>query len=340
MKKTMVVLTAFMLSCSLVYSQEADGLGPGAELTVVPRLDLNPQIPFGSGGSNDLTLGDSSFYTLFDGTLTPWLSFSVCNHWLSTSPGDLYRETFFRSDTVNWNDWMYLAFTPGNWTFTLGKDTMTIGGWEFDDNDYLLHNVLCSGMWQNLSCYQWGLKAGWTTPDEGSTFSFQWSTSPYGRRPFADGLFNYSLQWLGEYGPLSTNWAVTAVGNGEDTCVVPRRYTWLVGLGERLDAGDFSFIFDWYSRVGDPEQVLRRGNTFLLTAQYAPSESLEFLLKGGIETGPDTATRFGGAAVHWYPLRGSRDLRVHGVAGVNPRLWDNALSLTVGLLYTLHLSTR
>ena len=69
--KKLVVFAASMLSCFLVYSQEADDSGRSVGLSFIPRIDL-------STGS---TLGDSSFYTLVEGDINEYFSFSICNHW-------------------------------------------------------------------------------------------------------------------------------------------------------------------------------------------------------------------------------------------------------------------
>ena len=93
----------------------------------------------------DFTFGDSSLYSLFEGDITPWLSFSVCNHWASFGLNDsgkldtdaiktLYKNTGI-CDDVNWVDWAYATVSFGNFGLSLGKQSMTFGGFEFDAYD-------------------------------------------------------------------------------------------------------------------------------------------------------------------------------------------------------------
>ncbi|MBR5257234.1 MAG: hypothetical protein IKV62_10735 [Bacteroidales bacterium] len=340
MKRLLVVCAASLLPCFLVSAQEADNSGRSVELSVIPRLDLNPTFSTVKGGGAEFTLGNTSLYSLFEGNLTENLSFSVCNHWAAfdsvqdvlASTTDLYKGTLY-SDTTNWLDWANLTYTFGNFALTVGKDMVTTGGLEFDDYDFEVHPALVSSFWQNFSCYQWGAKLAFTTPAESDAISFQFTTSPFGERPFASKLFNYSVEWRGEHGPLETIWSATAVGNEGE-------YQPIFALGQRLNFDSWTVGFDAFSVVGDEEDILRKGITLMPSVTFSPSEKFDILAKGGyenyaLETVEDGSVKrlWGGLACHWYPLRDSRDLRVHAVAA-----YDNStslVSLTLGLLYNI-----
>ena len=81
--KKLVVLAASILLCTLAQAQGADDSGASAGITIVPRIDFNPVF---SGSDKEVTLGNSSLYSLFEGNISENLSFSVCNHWLSSEP--------------------------------------------------------------------------------------------------------------------------------------------------------------------------------------------------------------------------------------------------------------
>ena len=338
MKRLLVVCAAALLPCFLVSAQEADNSGRSVELSVIPRLDLNPVFFTEDGGGGEFTLGNTSLYSLFEGNITENLSFSVCNHWAAfdtvrdgffDSTKQLYQSTLY-SDNTNWVDWAYLTYSVGNFAFTIGKDMVTTGGLEFDDYDFEVHPSLVSSFWQNFSCYQWGAKAAFTTPSEGDTFSFQFSTSPYGERPFASGLFNYSLEWRGEHGPLETIWSATAMG------VDKGKFQPVFTLGQRLNFDTFSVGLDAFSIVGDELDILRKGITLMPVVTFSPSEKVTLLAKGGYEKyafeGEYLSFQrwWGGLAFHWFPIE---NLRVHAVAS-----YDHAfsfVSLTAGLLYNI-----
>ena len=94
MKKYLLSIAALLLGL-LAHSQEADDLGNYAEVSIIPRLDVNPIF----GNEPDFTLGNSSLYTLFEGSASEHFSWTVAAHLLSGSTfktflsesGDLYR---------------------------------------------------------------------------------------------------------------------------------------------------------------------------------------------------------------------------------------------------------
>lgn len=349
MKRLLVVCAAALLPCFLVSAQEADNSGRSVELSVIPRLDLNPVFFTDEGGGGEFTLGNTSLYSLFEGNITENLSFSVANHWAAfdsvhdffSSTKTLYQNTLYSYDT-NWLDWAYLTYSFGQFAVSLGKDMITTGGLEFDDYDFEVHPALVSTYWHELACYQWGGKFAFTTPSEGDTFSFQFSTSPFGDRPFASGLFNYSLEWRGEHGPLETIWSATAFGTA------PGKYQPVFALGQRLNFDSITVGLDAFSVVGDEDEeentLLRKGITLMPSVLYSPSDSFDILAKGGYENySLETVLKddpvkhwWAGLALHWYPLKDSQDLRVHAVAVYRP---GNELfmpvSLTLGVLYTI-----
>ena len=347
MKRLLVVCAAALLPCFLVSAQEADNSGRSVELSVIPRLDLNPVFSTEKGGGTEFTLGNTSLYSLFEGNITENLSFSVANHWASfdsvhdffASTKDLYAYTL-HSDSTNWLDWAYLTYSVGNFAFTLGKDMITTGGLEFDDYDFEVHPALVSGYWHELACYQWGGKVAWTAPSESDSFSLQMTTSPFGERPFASKLFNYSFEWRGEHGPLETIWSATAIGTA------PGKFQPVFSLGQRLNFNDLSIGLDAFSVVGDEDEeentLLHKGITVMPSILFSPSSSFDILAKGGYENfslntildDEPIQQWWAGLAFHWYPLKDSQDLRIHAVAVYRP---GNELfmpvSLTLGVLY-------
>ena len=326
MKRLLVVCAAALLPCFLVSAQEADNSGTGVGLSVIPRLDLSPQIIDGKG---DFTLGNSSLYSLFEGDLTEHLSFSVANHWLSDEPKYLYQNTF-HSDDVNWLDWAYLTYTADRWDFSLGKDMVTTGGLEFDDYDFEVHLPLTSTLWNFFACYQWGGKVGYTLPSGNDAFHVQFTTSPFGEKPFKSGLFNYSLEWRGTHGIVETIWSATAVQTDDD------RFFPLVSLGQRFDLGDWTVGLDLTNGSCMSDDLVS-GLIAMPSVSYSPSESVEIFAKGGWETVFDNGDNFawGGAGVHWYPVD---NLRIHALAAYNDL--TRTVTLSAGLLYNLTFKLR
>lgn len=328
-------MAVVMLSCASIQAQEErDSDGFSADLTVIPRLEGIQSFPLGSDANEDISWGNSSLYTLFEGNLNEHFSFSVCNHWLADDPEYLYQDTFY-SNTTNWVDWVNLTYTLGNFSITAGKDMVTMGGIEYDDYDFDVYIDMCSGLWQNFACYQWGAKAALEIPNINSTFAFQFSTSPYGEHPFDSGRYNYSLSWNGEFGPFRTIWSMTAVED-EDKSLIP-----LACLGQSLELGSWTLGLDVFSQVGNEEYILSDGWTVMPSVRFDPTDHWSFFTKGGIETATDSEKKvddnwFAGIAAEWFPLK-DRSWRIHAATSYNHL--QNAIFATIGTKINLTIST-
>lgn len=324
--KKLVVLAASILLCTLAQAQGADDSGTSAGITIIPRIDYNPV--FYDGKFEEATLGNSSLYSLFEGDISDKLSFSICNHWLSTDPKPLYQNTW-RSDDVNWCDWAYLEYYPGNFILTAGKQVVTFGGFELEQNDYEIHWDMMSSLYNQFQCYQWGLKAGWMNDAESTGFFLQAVSSPYGEKPF--DAMSYSFQYQGYYGPLSLLYSTNMIGNWDGG------YEWMFSLGHQLEVGDWTLGVDFTNMVGDPEVLLRRGVSIFGTAKFNPSDHWEFVGRAGFEHAHNQNLDNGifGVAAHWFPLRNNQNLRIH-VAAAHQHLF-NMNSLTIGAMYYLNI---
>ena len=316
--KKLLLLFAALLPCCLALSQEAEGNGAYADFHLIPRTEFNGYFAPGQtgDGSSGYNFGNTSFYTLVEGAFSEHVSFTFSNHWLAMAhlgfgeTADLYRSTLY-SNVNNWTDIAKFDFTFGNWSFSVGKDCIATGGFEYDDYDvdvdYLLIGdidkpLIASNLWYNLPCYQWGAKVGYTF-GEHTTLYAQMVTSPFGERPFASGLFAYSAQLCGNYGAFSNMWSATALQRPD------KGFDWLIALSQQIELEDFIIGFNWYNLSDidyDDEDCpcgLFPGNTFRPIITYAPSEKLDFKLVGNIYTIPEVG--FSdlniGAAVHYHP---------------------------------------
>ena len=343
MKKYLLSIAALLLGL-LAHSQEADDLGNYAEVNIIPRLDLNPVF----GNESAFTLGNSSLYTLFEGSASEHFSWTLANHWFSgqdflgpeADPFCLFKGLTY-SDNTNFVDLAYVDLTFGNWTFNLGKNCIATGGHEYDEYDWLVHTQLASPLWNNMSCYQWGGKVTYTTPSEMTSLSLQATTSPFGERPFASGLYTFSAQWAGEYDWFAPTWSVTALGTA------PRAYTWLVSLGNEFYFGDWTIGIDWSNTAGFTEEYdnLLAGHQIHGRVTYTPSERFDITLSGNFvkQTGEiryDDASWFdtwwnAGAIAQFYPLRDSRDLRLHALVKYDHFL--KQFEFCAGILYNLNI---
>ncbi len=361
--KKVTVLIAAIFCCLPVLSQEAESSGNVPQVSAVARLDARPVVPLGASDGWQFDAEDffsnTSLYTLIDGNIGDWFSYSVANHWLSTDPRSLYVTDFednsvganlFRSGYTNWLDWANLTFsTSGDWggfDFTVGKDVTLVGSIETDQYDFDSYYDLTSYFWNEYNVYQWGATARYTLPSETSSFAFQWQTSPFGERSFGSKLFNYSLQWRGEWDWLTTIWSTNLIQYDQ------KKYMSMIALGQEFYAGDFTFRLDWQNRAF-PGNGKYFGQEWQLQGGviYNFNDKVDVALLGGYSSlGGDYDYLYclprleketywnAGARVQWYPLRDSQDLRVHGVVAYNNYYCEDGLSINLGVTYNLNLT--
>ena len=344
MKKYLLSIAALLLGL-LAHSQEADDLGNYAEVSVIARLDLNPY--FGKDAT-EFTLGNSSIYTYFTGSASEHFSWTLQNHWFSgnsflgpePNPWEMFRGLGSTAST-NFIDLAYVDLMFGGWTFTLGKQCIATGGHEYDDDDWDVYTGLASPFWNSLSCYQWGGTVAWTTPSEMSTFALQMTTSPYGERPFTNGLWTWSAQWTGEYGWFAPTWSLSALTRNDYIPGAPgpkRGCDWIVVLGNQFLLDQWTIELDWTNCSGFMTDRAMAGHTFHGKVNFEPSERWNVALQGNFCK--DNSAYFevnpwwnAGAIAEFFPLKDSDALRVHAYVAYDSLY--NAFLLKVGARYNL-----
>lgn len=355
-------MAAALLGCA-AFSQTT------VDLSVIGRLDANPYFYF-DGTKPEYTSGNSVLYTDLECTFGDHVALSFVGHWLNTnaeqipfkSTPDLYRNSF--KSVSNFIDYAYLDFYAGNWTFRIGKDAQAIGGFENDPWDWECDFEMMSPFWNYNQTYQWGASVAWMTPSEMSDFTFQAQSAynVYGEicNTWQRGFGNYSFKYHGSYGPIETSnsygWMQTDGGpdplDGRETLVLGV----LGHIGEKV-----SLSAEWMNRRQTSVKLASFGDFFkqsskaMMIFRYAPSDKFEILANVGherlgipyeyAENWPwedENITPFncwfGGASLYYYPLRESKDLRVHANVSANTII-GNGLSATVGILYnhTFHI---
>jgi len=294
MRKYLVVCAAMTLLCSLVRAQEAEDSGSGAVLSIIPRFDAGLLYDF-DGKEASFSFGNTSLYTLFEGNFSEQWSFSIANHWVAsdgwaggafndaigTPTADLYslHLPFKGVEASDWNflDWAYVTFAPGDFSFTLGKQMLLVGGWEFDDYDFDVNPLNASLFWNSFRCYQWGAAIAWDF-SESSAITLQAAASPYNEP------VSFAAQWDGTYGPYSMKWSAMGYRNYWD-----HNWNALFCLGNRLELGDFTLTLDYFNRCGDPESIVSavKGHTLNGSVLWAASDEWELGCKASYNLADD-----------------------------------------------------
>jgi len=339
MKKLLLLLAA-TLHCFLSFSQEAESTGSTAELTVIPHLELVPNISDAQAAFN---FGYSSLFTLFELSVSEHFSWVLVNKWLTVWDNDegipfgWQYTTIGRSDVSNFFVYCNAKLTFGSWNISLGKDFTSLGGFEYEAWDWDIQSNFMTPLCSSIQPYQWGGKVAWTTPSQMTTLSLQAVSSPFAGRPFSNGLLAYSAQWLGKYGWFSNIWSVSALGYEKG------KYDWLFCLGQRATFDKWVITLDYNNSVGAAYEAidgkveetsvyhLVKGTTFAGTVCYSPFDWFDISLKG-IWT---TAGWSAGLLADFYPLKNSRDLKIHAGFTEDTFLGKPAATFNVGVRYNL-----
>ena len=298
-------------------------------MLIVPRFNVEPAYSF-DGNAWGAGLDMTSFYTFFDGSIGEHFSFSLGNHWLAFSDfsfqdtKDLYRNTW-RADSFNWVDWAYVTASFGGFFFSLGKDYIHFGTYENEAYDYESHWQLNSSLWNNYQVYQWGGRFGWADEEETSKVMLEVTCDQLMARPYDSASaddYAFTLSGMHDFENVSLLASLSRCSIGI-----------LGALGLNVNFSDaFSMGIDGHLAKSYKNGALK------MTA--SPTEKFDFFAKFGYESGDNPLVLEGnrlytGAGAYWYPLRDSRDLRVHGLLSYDN--YEQMLGVSVGVLYTLNL---
>ena len=349
MKRGLALLVA-TLCYFCTYAQEANADNNTPEFIVTPRFDVNPYAPI-KGGYKGFDFGNSSLYTFLDGSIGNF-SYSMSNHWIASdwaTTKSLYENAFTCND-FDFIDWLTLSYSVGQFNFTVGKDVLAIGAIEYSYNDVDIHFPLASTFWHKNVAYQWGASIDFTNKEENTTLRLQVANSPLSPDLFKSKLFAYSLQWSGEYGCYAPIWSVNFIEYERG------KFVNLIALGNAFYMGDFTLELDYMNRATSLKKFFNQEFTVSAQLLYNHKDKVEAFVKGGYESynGSDifgyeddmwfipTDNSFCprywyvGGGVNYYPLRESRDLRLHAVAAYNN--FANSVSFSIGATYHFNLT--
>ena len=239
-------------------------------------------------------------------------------------------------------DWAYIDYDINkNWRVSAGKQVIAIGGYEYDRApiDVYYYSNFCNLL---PACYEFGISGQYTTNDSRNTILLQLSNSPYtsNKRRF-DGLYAYNLMWYGRYGFFNTMYSVNLM-EYRTRLLYPfnpspenkKHYTAVVALGHQFNVDPFCLEIDYTHRYVKGQKFFDH-ISLVGKASYTINNCLTLFAKGGYErfTPNDPSwlwpssqydvnaspspvdflfeNGFYGAGLEYYPLKNSRDLRLH-----------------------------
>lgn len=299
---------------------------------------------FADGGSSS---GFSGEYLniLLDGTIAPRLSYHFRHR--------LNKYADAGNNIFNATDWIYLSYRPTErTTLSAGKLVVAIGGYEYDRAPIDLY--FCSVYWNHISCYQFGLSAAFSPLSGNHSFTVQLCNSPFGE--IGDGLYAYNLLWSGRMGSFSTLWSANLLEYAKG------RYIAYLALGNSFEAGPFRAEFDFMNRASKHQSFWFRDMSLVGEASCFVHDKVKLLAKCGYDVNdtdymfagsdgtllapdrcvaPGTDSFFWGAGIEYFPLKHSRDLRLHAAwADTHDAEGRKMNFLSFGIRWRVNLYTR
>ncbi|MBR3983842.1 MAG: porin [Bacteroidaceae bacterium] len=218
-------------------------------------------------------------------------------------------------------DHINLTYTTGAWAFTGGKQTVAVGGYEYDRAP--IDFYFGSEYWYNMACYQWGVGATYTMGNDAlklqltqSPFRNQEQIEfPYGFVTTYPDIFSYNLMWSGSHGWIDILHSVNMVE------YQPGKYVNFIALGHQFNMGDFHLQLDWMNRA-DMENFNFWDFSVMADLSWAANDKINVFGKFSYDENgsndadycvlPGTELTRVGAGFEYFPIEGSRDIRFHG----------------------------
>lgn len=253
-------------------------------------------------------------------------------------------------------DWLYLTYKKNNWELSAGKQVVNIGGYEYDAAPIDLY--FCSEWWQNISCYQFGVSAGYSFNDGKDKLVFQVCESPWrittviddageAVKITQDEMYAYNLMWTSSHGCLNTIYTLNMME------YLPGHYVSYISLGNRFDMENCAVELDLMNRATSVQAFLGKNYSVIGKVEWRPTDKLKVFGKASYDvnntgTGKDYLVADGceitrvGAGVEYFPVEGSKDVRLHAVGSYSfgdsgSVLLDNQTFLTVGVTWKMNL---
>ena len=245
-------------------------------------------------------------------------------------------------------DHLNLTYTTGAWSFTGGKQTVAVGGYEYDRAP--IDFYFGSEYWYNMACYQWGVNAKYSLGTESNdALMLQVVQSSF--RNVNPSMLSYNLMWTGSYGWLDILHSVNMLE------YQPGKFVNFIALGHQFNMGDFKLQLDWMNRA-DMENFHFDDFSIMADLSWSASDKLNVYGKMSYDINdgnmadycvlPGTELSRVGAGVEYFPIKESKDVRLHGAYSFawgkngNPygSVYGDHAFLTLGVTWRMNILSR
>ncbi len=334
-----VALLGLVMCCS---TARAESEKP--ELVSTLRLETRFDFDFQAYDEGESTGGFSGRYLNFQiaGNLSDHFSYSYRQRILPNTGAKSYFDG---------TDWIYLTYNINkNFSVTAGKQALAIGGIEFDKApiDVYYWSGFGSNIWVG---YQLGVTGTYADNSGRHKLSFQIANTNYSNQTVSN-MYAYSLIWYGNMGDFQTIWSVNMMEYTKG------RFINYIALGNKLTKGRFMGYLDLMNRA-----VTRQPNFFfddfsiIAKAQYGVADKWNIFAKGGFDrnkaqdasfaatpelcydpfVAPGMKYYYYGVGAEFYPLKNSKEIRLHAFFATKNLNGLNEYHCNVGLTWRLDL---
>lgn len=251
------------------------------------------------------------------------------------------------SDFMNSIDFAHLTWKAENhWSVTAGKQTVAIGGYEYDAVPIDLY--FTSEFWSNVNCFIFAAGGTYATTSGKDSFTFQLSESPFRERTLKD-LYGVNLMWSGSHGIWSTLYSANFFDEYRKGGIG------YISLGNRLSLGKSTLDIDFQSRIGIAPRKVTFGSDFtaIVNWKYEFNAKWDAFVKyshdhnkdnyADLYVLPGTSINSVGGGVEFFPYKKSIRLHLCGFYGfgdnANPSgtLVDGKFALMIGFTWKMKL---
>lgn len=315
MKKVITtILLAFILP-TIVLSQNEN---PKIRLKLDTRFDFEARIPTNKD-SNSLSSIDGKYLNIIiDGEINDKFSYNYRQRLILD--GKNGYQSFF-----NATDWMYLTYKMNsNFFLCAGKQVVAIGGYEYDAAP--IDQYFWSDFWNNVVCYQFGASVNYKSNNEKHNIGFQITNSPFANKSM-ENIYAYNLIWYGNMNWFNTIYSVNMVEYEKG------HFINYIALGNKFDVGRFSLELDLMNRASSKQDNFFSDYSLIGNLVYNVNNKLKIFGKAGHDENksqqittafvydrfvlPGTSYNFCGLGVEYFPIKDSKDVRLHAYWALN-----------------------
>ena len=245
-------------------------------------------------------------------------------------------------------DHINLTYTTGAWSFTGGKQTVAVGGYEYDRAP--IDFYFGSEYWYNMACYQWGVNARYAADNESKdAVTLQVVQSPF--RGINPSMLSYNLMWTCSYGWVDYLHSVNMLE------YQPGKYVYFLAVGYQFNLGDFTLQLDFMDRY-DAINGEFNDCSVMTDLSWKASDKLNIFGKYSFDMNdgnyadycvlPGTELNRVGAGFEYFPIENSKDVRFHGAYSFawgkngNPygSVYGDHSFLTLGVTWKMNILSR